>query len=141
MKCFVGLDDNKNELDCAPLFDTPLCVNATSAHGVTFTCNHKSSIQRFTSGIKDSGCKDILTGKNEVKYRYCVCNSDLCNSASSHKGVVNLNWSSSKSSTINIGILHFNTIIVVSVIVAYFSKLMSIWSMESAWSGLKIIIR
>ena len=84
LKCFVGLDDNINELDCAPLFETPLCVNASSIRGVTFSCNHKAAVQKFASGAEDNGCKDILTGKSKVIYTYCVCNSDLCNSASYH---------------------------------------------------------
>ena len=84
MKCFVGLDENINELDCAPLFETPLCVNASSIRGVTFSCNHKASVQKFTSGAKGNGCKDIMTGKSKVIYTYCVCDRDLCNSASYH---------------------------------------------------------
>ena len=84
LKCFVGLDKNVNELDCAPLFETPLCVNASSIRGVTFSCNHKAAVQKFASGAEDNGCKDILTGKSKVIYTYCVCNSDLCNSASYH---------------------------------------------------------
>ena len=85
LKCFVGLEGNINELDCAPLFESPLCVNATSSNGVTFTCNHKAAVQRLTSGVKGTGCKVILTGKKKVKYTYCACDSDLCNSASTTK--------------------------------------------------------
>ena len=122
LKCFVGLDDNKNELDCAPLFETPLCVNATSVHGVTLTCNHKSSIQRFVPGINDSGCKDVLTGKNEVKYRYCVCNRDLCNSGSGNKAEVNPRVPSSRSSTIIIEVINFYIIILTAITVTCLQK-------------------
>ena len=104
LKCFVGLEGNINELDCAPLFESPLCVNATSSNGVTFTCNHKAAVQRLTAGVKGTGCKVILTGKKKVKYTYCACDSDLCNSASTTKeerhqlGIYEV---TSKCSTIN----------------------------------------
>ena len=118
-------------MDCAPLFEAPLCVNASSINGVTYTCNHKASVQKFTSGADGSGCKDILTGKKRVKYTYCVCNSDLCNSESyhhakiHHEGAVTV---TSKSSTNVIGMSIYEIVILISI-----SNLMNMINMKIIW--------